>query len=168
VLLESTGQGYSQPTYEDCDIVCRSTLSDGGWGLIRGTNTGHSNPGGAVFENCRVINETDLQTVRIDPRKPDADPPQGITFDGVEIYLSGDSQPQEAIVAIGDDWDNSLITGSIIYASNGAVDGVRVRSCENVTIEDTTISVPGNLITGDVPQVITQRLSSEVPEDVPF
>jgi hypothetical protein len=30
--------------------------------------------------------------------------------------------------------------------------------------KDTTISVPGNQITGDIPQGI----SSEVPEDIPF
>ncbi|EMA57758.1 hypothetical protein [Halorubrum kocurii] len=168
IMLDSTGHGYSQPTYENCDIVCRSILSDGGWGLIRVTNTGRSNPGGAVFKNCRIINETKLQTVRVDPRKPDASPPQGITFNGVGIYLSGDSQPQGAIVSISDDWDDSLITKSVIYASDGAVDGVRVRNCENVTIEDTTISTPGQLITGDVAQVVTEGISSEAPEDLPF
>lgn len=168
IMLDSTGNGYSQPTYENCDIVCRSILSDGGWGLIRLTDTGQSNPGGGVFNNCRIINKTDLQTVRIDSRKPDADPPQGITFDGVGIYLSGDSQPQGAIVTIGDDWDDSLITNSIIYASDGAVDGVCVRNCENVTIKDTTISTPGRRITGDVAQVVTEGISSEVPEDLPF
>lgn len=168
IMLDSTGHGYSQPTYEDCDIVCRSILSDGGWGLIRATNTGRSNPGGAAFKNCRIINETSLQTVRVDPRKPDANPPSGITFDGVGIYLSGESQPQEAMVTIGDDWDESLITRSVIYASEGAVDGVCVQNCEDVTIENTTISTPGQLITGDVSQVITKELSSEVPEELPF
>ena len=167
ILLDSTGHGYAQPTYQNCDIVCRSIRSDGGWGLIRGTDTGRSNPGGAVFRNCRIINETDLQTVRIDSYKPSAEPPPSITFDGVGIYLSGNSQPLGAVVAIGSDWDESLINNSIIYASGGAVNGVNVRDC-HVTIEDTTISVPQYLITGDVSQVTTRNLSVQAPDEVPL
>jgi len=169
ILLDSTGHGYSQPTYENCDIVCRSVQSDDGWGLIRATNTGRSNPGGGVFKDCRVINQTDLQTVRIDSRMPGAEPPTGFTFDGGGIYLSGDSQPLGSVVSISDGWDGSLIKESIIFASNGAVDGLHIRNCENFSIEDTTISVPRYLIAGSgSSQVITQGVSSEAPEELPF
>lgn len=169
ILLDSTGHGYSQPTYENCDIICRSILSNGGWGLIRATNTGESNPGGGVFKNCRVINYTNLQTVRIDPRKPEAEPPQGFTFDNVGIYLSGDSQPQGAVVTIGEGWDNSLISGSTIFASGGLVDGVCVRNSENVSIENTTISVPRYLLTGNGSSRVTmQQISSDPPKELPF
>ncbi|OYR50649.1 hypothetical protein DJ73_15245 [Halorubrum sp. Ea1] len=168
ILLDSSGQGYSQPTYEDCDIVCRSILSDGGWGLIRGTDTGESNPGGGAFRNCRVINQTDLQTVWIDPRKPGAEPPMGFTFENVGFYLSGDSQPLGAVISIEDGWDGSRISGSTIYASDGSVDGICVRNCQNVSIENTTISVPQYLITGAGSQIVTQQISSEAPEELPF
>lgn len=169
ILLDSTGHGYSQPTYEGCEIICQSVATDDGWGLIRATDTGRSNPGGGVFKDCRVINRTNLQTVRIDSRKPEADPPQGFTFDGVEIYLSGDAQPLDSVVSIDEGWDSSCIKDSTIFASSGTVDGLTVRNCKDVTVENTTISVPRYMITGvGSSQIIRQNISTEAPEELPF
>lgn len=166
ILLDSTGHGYSQPTYENCEIICRSILSNGGWGLIRETNTGRSNPGGAVFKNCRIVNRTELQTVQIDARKPGAEPPDNITFDNVEIYLLDESHPHRSVVTIEDNWDGSIITGSTIYAPRGAVDGVLVRNCEDVVIEDTTIFVSRFPIVELGAKVVTRNLSYEKPEGI--
>lgn len=169
ILLDSTGHGYSQPTYEGCDIICRSVSRDDGWGLIRATNTGRSNPGGGVFKNCRVINQTNLQTVRIDSRKPGARPPEGFTFEGVDIYLSGDKQPLGSVVAVDEGWTGSRISESTIFAANGAVNGLHVQNIKDFSIEDTTISVPGYLITGvGSSQINKQGISTKAPEELPF
>lgn len=143
IMLDTTGHGYSQPTYTDCDIICRSIVPDSGWGLIRGTNTGRSNPGGAVFRNCRIVNDTDLQTIRIDPRKSSAERPHHVVFDSVSITVTANSQPEYAIFDLRDDWDSSIISECKISAPRGNFDGIHVKNCDDVTIRNTQINVSG-------------------------
>ncbi|MFW5959368.1 MAG: hypothetical protein ACOCQ3_05140 [Natronomonas sp.] len=143
IMLDSTGHGYAQPTYTDCDIICRSIVPDGGWGLIRGTNTGLSNPGGAVFQNCRIVNDTELQTIRIDPRKSSAERPHRIIFDDVSVTVTAKAQPEHAIFDLRDDWDGSIISDCRISAPRGNFDGIHVQNCDDVTIKNTRIDVSG-------------------------
>ncbi|MFP4626150.1 MAG: hypothetical protein ACOCQ3_02035 [Natronomonas sp.] len=165
VMLDSTGHGYSQATYDSCDIICRNVEPTDGWGLIRCNNNGKSNPGGGVFRNCRIVNETELQTVWIDERESDASPPHNWLFENCEITVSAPDQYREAGLVFRDDWDGSTIRNCTIYAPEGDVDGVYIENCDDVTIEDTTIHVSGRATVFENADVSTSNISHEEPDD---
>jgi len=165
VMLDSTSKSYSQATYEDCDIICRNVEPTDGWGLIRCNNSGSSSPGGGVFRNCRITNDTELQTIWIDERESGVQAPRHWLFEDCEITATAPDQYKEAAFVLRDDWDGSVIRNSIIHAPNGEVDGVFIENCDDVTIEDTTIDVSGRATVFENADVTTANISHDVSED---
>ena len=165
VMLDSTSKSYSQAIYEDCDIICRNVEPTDGWGLIRCNNTGSSSPGGGVFRNCRITNDTELQTIWIDERESGVDEPRHWLFENCEITVAAPDQYQEAAFVLRDDWDGSEIRNCSIYAPNGDVDGVFIENTDDVTIEDSTIDVSGRATVFENADVTTTNVSQDVSKD---
>jgi len=166
VMLDSTSKSYSQAIYEDCDIICRNVEPTDGWGLIRCNNSGSSSPGGGAFRNCRITNDTELQTIWIDERESGVDAPRHWLFEDCEIEVTASDQYREAVLVLRDDWDGSVIRNSVIHAPNGDLDGVFIENCSDVTIEDTTIDVSGRATVLENADVTTSNVSYDVSEDI--
>ncbi|WP_152422939.1 hypothetical protein [Halorubrum kocurii] len=164
VMLDSTSKSYSQAIYEDCDIICRNVEPTDGWGLIRCNNSGSSSPGGGAFRNCRITNDTELQTIWIDEREDNVDAPRHWLFENCEITVTASDQYREAAFVLRDDWDGSVIRNCVIHAPNGDVDGVFIENCDDVTIEDTTIDVSGRATVFENADVTTTNVSHAVSE----
>jgi len=165
VMLDSTSKSYSQATYEDCDIICRNVEPTDGWGLIRCNNSGSSSPGGGVFRNCRITNDTELQTVWIDERESGVQEPRHWLFEDCEITVTAPDQYKEAAFVLRDDWDGSVIRNCVIHAPNGEVDGVFIENCDDVTIEDTTIDASGRATVLENADVTTTNVTHDVSGD---
>lgn len=138
--IDSTGHGYTGVLIEDCDFVYRSSPSSPG--II--TVPTYGSHGGFTMRNCRIINDTRVQTIYAGPVDTDiAREPWGVNLENVTISGACESQPYGSAVVVDENRNGSRIVDSCIYLPNGRVGGVLVNRASGCAIEHSSINVSG-------------------------
>ncbi|WP_049915221.1 hypothetical protein [Haloferax mucosum] len=138
--IDSTGHGYTGVLIEDCDFIFRSSPFSPG--II--TAPTYGSHGGFTLRNCRIINDTSVQTIHAGPVDTAiADEPWGMVLDNVTITGSCTRQPYGSAVVIGNNRNRSRIIDSCIHLPDGRVGGVLVDTADDCSIENTSINVSG-------------------------
>ncbi|RDZ62106.1 hypothetical protein C5B90_17240 [Haloferax sp. Atlit-12N] len=155
--IDSTGNGYAGVLIEDCDFIFKSCPTSRGI-VSSPTWAGH---GGFTLRNCRIQNDTSVQTIHADSVDTDtADKPWGVNLENVSITGSTRSQPAGAAVCIDNDRNGSTVQNSCIHFPNGDVDGVLVNDATNCEILDSNINVTGQATVFSGADVDTSNITS--------
>lgn len=150
-IMIDTRRGNSGLTIRNCELIYKdiSVAPDNAgslWGIIRCTNTVRSNPGGFTVENCKIRNDTQAPTLWVQSRKPGAKEQRGIRLDGLDVAVTSETQTNGCIFEIEDGRDGTRVSDCCIQAENGDFDGITIKNCNNVLVEDSHINVTGDAV----------------------
>ena len=151
--IDATGHGYSNLLVEDCEFVYRSAPEDTPGIVTAPTWGGH---GGFTVRDCRIHNETNVQTVHVSRTDTAvARRPWSARFEAVTISGSVESQPLGVAVYVGEDRPGSAIVDCCIDLPGGRFDGVEFVDSSGCAVVDTNINVAGDPIVAEDAEVET-------------